>query len=159
MGYTASLNLVIILNGVGLPARVIPGYIADRFLGVLNTFVLCLLANVIVLWCWLAVGSIPAYYAYTVVYGVSAASFQSLFSTTIAAHCQDITKIGTRLGMAFTGMGITTLIGGPISGALLGANGSYVAPICWNGALMVFGTGLVTAARVWKHGWGWATVC
>ncbi|KAH6611797.1 major facilitator superfamily domain-containing protein [Boeremia exigua] len=159
MSYTASLNLVIILNGVGLPARVIPGYVADRCIGVLNTFALCLVANVVILWCWLAVKSIPAYYAYIVVYGLSAASFQSLFSTTIAAYCHDIANIGTRLGMAFTGMGVATLVGGPISGALLKMGGSYVAPICWNAALMVVGTGLVVAARVWEHGWGLATVC
>ena len=36
MSYTDSLNLVIIVNGVGLPARVLPGYIADRYIGVLN---------------------------------------------------------------------------------------------------------------------------
>ncbi|KAH7083468.1 major facilitator superfamily domain-containing protein [Paraphoma chrysanthemicola] len=159
MTYTTSLNLVIILNGVGLPARIIPGYIADQYLGVLNTFMLCLLANVVIVWCWLAVGSVPAYYAYVVVYGISAASFQSLFSTTIAAYCRDMTKIGTRLGMAFTGMGVATLIGGPISGALLKVGGSYVVPICWNAALMVVGTGLVFAARILQHGWGWATLC
>ncbi|KAH7359784.1 major facilitator superfamily domain-containing protein [Pyrenochaeta sp. MPI-SDFR-AT-0127] len=152
MRYTASLDLVIILNGIGLPARVIPGYIADRYIGVLNTFSLCVLANVVVLWCWLAVESISAYYAYIVIYGISAAAFQSLFSTTVAAYCPDLSKIGTRLGMAFTGMGIATLIGGPISGALLKASGSYVVPICWNSALMATGTGLIIVARVWKYG-------
>ncbi|KAJ4982690.1 major facilitator superfamily transporter [Stagonosporopsis vannaccii] len=159
MGYTASLNLVIILNGIGVPARIIPGYISDRYIGVLNTLVLCLLANVVVLWCWLLVTSIPGYYAYIAVYGISAASFQSLFSTTIAAYCHDMTKIGTRLGMAFTAMGVATLVGGPISGALLKGGGSYIAPICWNAALMICGTGMVIAARVWEHGWRWTTIC
>ena len=153
MSYTDSLNLVIILNGVGLPARVLPGYLADNHLGVLNTFILCLFANLVMLWCWLAIDSIPAYYAFTVLYGIFAAAYQSLFPTTIAAYSHEITKTGTRLGMGFAAIGMSALAGGPLSGALLQAGGSYVAPICWASASSIVGTGLAITARVLKHGW------
>lgn len=153
MSYTDSLNLVMILNGVGLPARILPGYLADNHLGVLNTFIICLFANIVMLWSWLAIDSIPAYYAFTVLYGMFAAAYQSLFPTTIAAYSHDITKTGTRLGMAFAVLGTSALAGGPLSGALLQAGGSYVAPICWAGASSIVGTGLAISARVLKHGW------
>ncbi|KAF2031738.1 MFS general substrate transporter [Setomelanomma holmii] len=154
MPYTTSLNLVIILNGVGIPARVLPGYIADRFIGVLNVLIICLLGNIIILWSWLAVSSIPAYYAWTVLYGLFGASFQSLFPTTIAAYSTDITKTGTRLGMAFTVIGFSALVGGPISGALLAAaDGNYTVPIAWASSSTVVGTVLCFAARCWKFGW------
>jgi MFS family permease len=157
MPYDTSLNLVIILNGVGIPARVLPGFIADRFIGVLNVFIICVIGNIIVLWAWLAVDNIPAYYAWTVSYGLVGAAFPSLFSATIAAYSPDITKTGTRLGMAFTVIGMSALVGGPISGALLQvANGNYAIPIVWASASTVVGTVLCTIARCLKFGWkGW----
>jgi MFS family permease len=154
MPYTTSLNLVIILNGVGVPARVLPGYIADRFVGVLNVYIICLVANIIVLWSWLAIDSIPAYYAWTVLYGMVAAAFQSLFPTTIAAYSSDITKTGTRLGMAFGVIGLSALVGGPISGALLRAgHGNYTIPIVWASSSTIVGMMLCTTARCLKFGW------
>jgi len=154
MPYTTSLNMVIILNGVGIPARVLPGYIADRFIGVLNVLILCLIGNIILLWSWLAVDSIPAYYCWTVLYGLFGAAFQSLFPTTIAAYSSDITKTGTRLGMAFGVIGLAALVGGPISGALLdAADGDYTVPIAWASASTVVGTMLCTTARCVKFGW------
>jgi nitrate/nitrite transporter NarK len=80
MPYTESLNLVIILNGVGLPARVLPGFIADRFIGVLNVQAIALVFNVIMLWTWLSVNSIASYYVWVVFYGLGAGAFQSLFT-------------------------------------------------------------------------------
>ncbi|KAF1942665.1 MFS general substrate transporter [Clathrospora elynae] len=154
MPYTASLNLVIILNGVGLPARILPGFLADRYLGVLNTLTICLFFNILILFTWLSVSSIPRYYAWTVVYGMFAAAFQSLFPTTIAAYSPDIAKTGTRLGMAFGVIGLSALVGGPIAGALLKASGGdYRVPICWAGASTVVGTGLCVSARCLKFGW------
>lgn len=154
MPYTESLNLVIIVNGVGLPARILPGYIADRFIGVLNVQTMALLFNVIMLWTWLSVNSIPTYYVWVVFYGLGAGAFQSLFPSVIAAYSPDITKTGTRLGMAFTVIGFSALVGGPISGALLqAADGNYTVPISWAASSMMVGTALCTTARCIKHGW------
>ncbi|KAF2845058.1 MFS general substrate transporter [Plenodomus tracheiphilus IPT5] len=154
MPYTSSLNLVMILNGVGLPARVLPGYIADRFIGVLNVLIICLFGNIIILWSWLSVKTIPTYYAWTVCYGLLAAAFQSLFPTTVAAYSTDITKTGTRLGMAFSVIGLSALVGGPISGALLqAADGDYTVPIAWASSSTVVGTVMCVTARCMKFGW------
>lgn len=154
MPYTTSLNLVIILNGVGIPARVLPGFIADRYLGVCNTFSIILIANVVVFWCWLSVSSIPAFYIWTVFYGLFGAGLQSLFPTTIAAYSDDITKTGTRLGMALSVIGFAALVGGPLSGALLqAAGGSYTAPIAWASASTGVAAVFCACARCVKFGW------
>lgn len=154
MAYTTSLNLVILLNGIGIPARILPGIIADRYLGPLNTFLICCGINCITLWCWLSVSSIPSYYVFITVYGLFCAAFQSLFPTTIAAISPDITKTGTRLGMAFGAIGFSALVGGPLSGALLNANGgNYTAPICWASASTCAGWAFILSARCVKHGW------
>lgn len=154
MPYTTSLNMVMILNGVGLPARILPGYIADRYIGVLNVLIISLVGNIIILFCWLSVKSISAYYVWTVWYGLFAAAFPSLFPTTIAAYSSDITKTGTRLGMAFSVIGLSALVGGPISGALLHVGkGNYTVPILWASASTVAGTMLCITARCLKFGW------
>ncbi|KAF1996001.1 MFS general substrate transporter [Amniculicola lignicola CBS 123094] len=161
MPYTASLNLVIILNGIGVPARILPGFIADSYLGVLNVFFLCVLTNIILLWAWLGIHTIPSFYAFTAIYGLAAASFQSLFPTSIAALGDDVMKTGTRLGMAFSTIAFSALLGPPIGGALLrvGEGGGYPAAICWAAASTVGGAILLGMARGWKHGWGWAVRC
>ncbi|KAF2645733.1 MFS general substrate transporter [Massarina eburnea CBS 473.64] len=156
MPYTESLNLVILLNGIGFPFRILPGYLADTYLGPLNAFAICVCLHTIVIFCWLAISTIPSYYAFISLFGLFAAGFQSLFPVTIAALCKDLSKVGTRLGMAFCTVGGSALIGGPLSGAILKASGGYTVVICWAGASSVVGVGLCISARVWKHGWGFA---
>jgi MFS family permease len=160
MPYAQSLNLVMILNGIGFPARILPGYIADAHLGALNTFSICVFLTTITLFCWLAVTSIPAYYAFISFYGLFAAAFQSLFATTVASLSQDnLSMAGTRLGMAFSVIGMSALVSGPISGALLKAGGGYTGVICWAAVSTVVGLGLCVWARGWKAGWHWGTKC
>ncbi|KAF2267496.1 MFS transporter, MCP family, solute carrier family 16, member 10 [Lojkania enalia] len=159
MSYEVSLNLVIIVNGIGIPARILPGYVADQFLGVLNTMAICLALNVIMLWAWLGVNSIPSFYVFTVIFGLASASFQSLFPTTIATLSDDLMKTGTRLGMAFTTIAFSALVSGPIAGALLKLGGGYTVPICWASASALVGTCLVVSARCIKSGRGLRIRC
>ena len=56
--------------------------------------------------------------------------------------------------MAFTVIGFSALVGGPLGGALLQAGGGeYEAPIAWASASTVVGTGLCIWARCAKFGW------
>jgi MFS family permease len=154
MNYVNSVNLVIIVNGVGVPARILPGYIADRFTGVLNVFLMILCMVVLLAFSWLGVSSITGLYAWTVIYGMCAAGFQSLFPTVIASLGDDITKTGTRLGMAFSVVGFAALVGGPIGGALIQADGGrFRGGMIWAALNAVLGTALVTGSRVTKYGW------
>ena len=160
LSYSSSVNLVIVLNGIGLPARIIPAYLGDRYVGVLNVFIISLVINIIMYWSWLGVDSIGSFYIFTVLYGLSSAAFQSLFTPAITSLGNDITKTGTRIGMAFTVIGFSALVGGPISGALVKADGGrYVAPTIWGAMSTVVGTAVMITARGLKHGWGWKTRC
>lgn len=154
LSYTSSVTLVIVLNGVGLPARIIPGYIADTYVGVINLFIAILSVNVLLLYLWLCVHSISSFYAWTVLYGIAAGGFQSLFPTAITSLSDDMSRAGTRLGMAFTVIAFSALIGGPLGGAIVGAmGGKYAGAIAWAATSTLIGVALITAARVWKHGW------
>ena len=158
MPYTTSLNLLILVNGCGIPTRVLIGLLADRYLGVMNTMTLSLLVDIIALFSWLAVRSSSQYYVFTVFYGLASAAFQALFPTSIAALSNDITKTGTRLGMAFAVIGFAALLGGPIAGWTV-KGGGYNAAICWAGASTIIGMGLGVSSRILKYGWSLRTKC
>lgn len=155
MNYTSSLNLVIILNGVGVPARILPGFLADRYFGVLNTFIPLICINIILLFAWLGVSGIASFYTWTILYGMFAAGWQSLFPTAVASLGTDLSKAGTRLGMAFSTIAFAALVGGPIGGAILQADGGrYTGSIIWAAVSTCIGTCLIIAARVKSKGWG-----
>jgi hypothetical protein len=110
MTYTDSLNLIIIINGVAIPSRVLPGFIADRYTGVLNIFIPIILINGLMVFAWLGVTSITGLYAFTVVFGMVAGAFQSLFPTCIGSLSADLGRSGTRLGMAFSVLSVSALV-------------------------------------------------
>ena len=158
MPYSSSLNLVILMNGCGVPTRVFVGIIADRYLGVMNAILLSIFLDTIIVFVWLSVSSIPAHYVFVVFYGLAIAAFQALFPTSVAALSDDLSKTGTRLGMAFTVIGTAALVGGPLAGALV-KTGGYEAAICWAGVSTAVGLGLGITARGLKYGWGLRTKC
>ena len=56
MSYTESLNIVLILNGVGLIGRITPRHMADK-MGAVNVFLPMAAATGICVLCWMAVKS------------------------------------------------------------------------------------------------------
>lgn len=159
LSYTQSVNLVILLNGVGIPARIMPGFLVVRF-GVMNVFLPLVLINVVLIFCWLAVKDAAGFYTFTVFTGMFAASWQGMFPTCIAALSDDITRTGTRLGMALSVTSFAALVGGPIGGALLGTDhGSYMSPQVWAAVTMVIGFALALGSRVTKYGYDWRKKC
>jgi len=153
LSYTASTTLVMIINGVGVPARLIPPLFADKF-GPLNILVPVLFCAMIVSWTWLAVDSIGGFYAFTTVYGLANGSFQCLIPTAVASLTPNLNMVGTRLGMAFATVSFAALTGAPIGGALQSANGgSFVAPQVWASISAMLCVCLIVAARVKLGGW------
>jgi MFS family permease len=154
LSYSNSIILLIILNGVGIPARVLAGHVADRYLGALNTLIPVLLYVNVLAFCWMGVTSQTSLYVFVSFYGLGLAAFQSLIPTTVARMTKDISKVGTRMGMVFTFLSFASLVGPPIGGALLAADsGVYLYAQAWSGASAAVGTALVLASRVYAFGW------
>jgi predicted MFS family arabinose efflux permease len=160
LSYTSSVTLVILLNGVGIPARLLPGFIADRWTGPLNIFLMITFCNIILGFSWLAVNSLTGFYIWTVFFGIVAAGWQSLFPTAIGSLGTDLSKSGTRLGMAFSTISFAALVGGPIGGAILQVDDRrYTGSIIWAALSTTIGVCFVLAARVTKYGWNWKVKC
>lgn len=67
--YENSINVLMIMNGVGAIGRVIPGFLADLYLGPLNVVTPAAAICTILLFCWMAIQSSTALYVWAVFYG------------------------------------------------------------------------------------------
>ena len=144
-----------VINGVGIPARIIPPYFADK-VGQLNMFVPSLAFLAIVGYSWLAVHNIAGLYAWTAMFGIVSASFQCLLPSTVAALTPDLNMVGTRLGMAFSTLSFAALTGPPIGGALQTVmDGSYTGATIWAATSTLVSFGLTAAARWARAGTQW----
>lgn len=158
LSYVDSLNLLLLLNGVGVLGRLLPNHMADR-VGPLNMMIPTCLVCGIGLLCWMAVRTPAQLYGWSVVYGIAAGSLQSLFPAGLSSLTTDLRKQGTRMGMVFTIVSFAVLTGNPIAGAIIGSmGGRYEGAQGFTGACLLVGMGFLIAAR-WvrmrRTGTGW----
>lgn len=154
-----SINLLLILNGVGAVGRVVPGYLADKYFGPLNLIGPFAFVSGLLLYCWAAVNSRAGLIAFAVVYGMSAAGIQSLFPATLSRLTTDLGKAGVRMGMCFSVISFACLTGPPIAGALIQKDGGqYIGAQMYAGTSMMAGCALLLVTRVVRVGFRIARV-
>ncbi|KAI1763684.1 MFS general substrate transporter [Hypoxylon sp. FL1150] len=158
LSYTDSLNLLLLLNGIGILGRVLPNHFADR-VGPLNIMIpTCLICGIAML-SWMAVRTPAQLYGWAVVYGIVAGGLQSLFPAGLSSLTTDLRKQGTRMGMVFTIVSFAVLTGNPIAGAIISSmDGRYEGAQGFTGACLLVGMGLIFAARtvrMRRNGTGW----
>ena len=117
LSYASSLDLLLVVNGVGTFGRLIPNYLADRF-GAINMLVLAALMAGTTALSWTAVDSTAGIYAWAACYGTAAGGIQSLFPAGLTSLTTDLRKAGVRMGMVFTIVSFATLAGPPIAADL-----------------------------------------
>ncbi|KAI6352213.1 hypothetical protein MCOR25_009483 [Pyricularia grisea] len=148
LSYTDALNLMMVLNGAGVPGRIVPNYIADR-VGVINMFIIFASVSGICGLSWMAVTTVPSIYPWTFFFGFFAGGIQSLFPAGASALSPDLRKRGVRIGMVFSCVSIAALTGSPIAGALISAmNGSYMAAQLFVGGSLLMGSGFLVASNI-----------
>jgi MFS family permease len=109
MSYADSTTLVTIFNAVGIPMRLITGYLVDKYTGALNGMIPLLFINGIFAFAWTGVRNRIGMYIFAAFYGLSAGAFQCLYPTTLTSLNDDLSKNGVRLGMSFTVFSIAGL--------------------------------------------------
>lgn len=140
--------MLLILNAVGIPGRIVPALIADRYFGAVNTFIPVIFCAAICVFGWIGVRSLAADYAWLCVYGFFGAAIQGMFPSTLAAITTDLRKVGTRIGMIFTIVSVAALTGPPLAGKLIEASGgSYLGVQIWGGSCLITGGLLLIAAK------------
>jgi MFS family permease len=124
-GSALAQHLVALLNACTIPGRILPSFFADRY-GALDTYiVVCACASVSV-FCWVGAVSAAGNIAFAVVYGFFSGGVVALATVVITSITPDLGRLGTRLGMVNIIKGVASLVGPPISGAILGSTGKYL---------------------------------
>ncbi|KAK1999489.1 major facilitator superfamily transporter [Colletotrichum falcatum] len=150
LSYTESLDLLLVLNGVGAIGRIIPAQIGD-VIGTINIFAPMAFMTGTIMYCWTSVHSINGLYFWSVFYGISVGGVQSLFPSVLSSLTTDPQKQGTRMGMVFSVVSFASLTGSPIAGAIVDAmGGRYVGAQAFAGSCMILGMFFVLSARVCK---------
>ncbi|KAE8375301.1 major facilitator superfamily domain-containing protein [Aspergillus bertholletiae] len=153
---STSIDVLLVMNGVGLLGRLIPNLMADWYTGPLNLLIPSSLATGVVAYCWAAVNSSGGMYAFSVFYGLAAAGIQSLFPATLSTLTTDLKKTGVRMGMVLSVVAVAALIGSPIAGALIQLDdGQYLYAQMFMGSAVIAGAVTLFAARVAKLGFSW----
>lgn len=183
--YDRSIDILMIMNGVGAIGRVVPGFLADLYLGPLNVVTPAAFFCTILLYSWNALHSESGLYCWAVLYGKSfndgagsvhatkrrgnilidiqlgifGATVQGLFPAALASLTTDLSKAGTRMGMVYSIISFANLTGPPIAGALIKAGeGHYTYAFAFGGTCLLLGTSFLVACRISKGGFGLAKV-
>lgn len=117
--------LIAILNACTIPGRIIPSFFVDRF-GPLDTYiVVCAFASASVFY-WISATSAAGNIAFAVIYGFFSGGVVALATVVITAITPDLGRLGTRLGMVSIIKGVGSLVGPPVSGAILARTGGFL---------------------------------
>ena len=147
-----------ILNAASIFGRIIPNLVADK-IGPLNVLIPCTFAVGILAFSWIAVHDVGGLTAFAVVYGFFSGTFVSLPPSTIATLSPNLNTVGTRMGMAFSAVGLGILIGNPIAGALLDLRTmKFINAQIFCGATVVAAGIFFLLARIAKTGASWKVV-
>lgn len=145
---STSFTMLLVINAVGCPGRLVPAFLADRFFGAVNTLIPIIFCAAICMFGWIGVRSIASDYVWLCIYGVFGAAIQGMFPSTLAGLTKDLSKAGTRIGMIFTVVSVAALTGPPLAGKLIEVcGGKYLGVQIWAGACLVLGGLLLIAAR------------
>ena len=137
-----------LINGIGIPGRLIPALLADRYFGPFNTLLPCVLFSGVMLFVWIGVHDTTGLFIFTAIYGFWANAVQTLFPSTLSSLTTDLTKMGVRVGMVFTIVSIACLTGPPIAGALIQVDGGrFLYAQLFGGTTMLSGTVVLMIAR------------
>lgn len=136
------------MNGLGLIGRIVPSYLADLKFGPLNTMIPFIFITAILIYSWTAVTTQAGLYIFASLYGLLTAGFQGLFPGTLSSLTKDMSKAGARMGMCFVFVGVSSLTGPPLAGALVQAHGgNYLYALMFTGSSVVAGALVMIAGH------------
>ena len=153
-----SFYLVPIFNAASTFGRIIPNIIADKT-GPLNVLVPATTITGVLSFCLLAAKNSAGLIVLAAFYGFFSGTFVSLPPSVIVSVTKNRAVIGTRMGMAFTVLGLGSLAGGPGAGGILGDVNTDMSNLNWTGTWVFSGVTIIAAAagfalcREFKTGW------
>lgn len=146
MGRDISFYTLAILNGTSLFGRLLSGHFAP-FLGRFNLLIFSSAVASILVFSWIRIKSSAAIIVFAALYGFPSGAIVALMPTALALVAPEPNQIGTYIGMALGFYSIASLVGTPITGALISHYGGYDQAFIFSGVVLIFGAFLLTCAR------------
>lgn len=154
IGLQSPINLVMVLNGIGIPGRILPNLVGDRWTGRLNILILFNFVASLLVYCWAFIHSGAALYVFAVIYGFLAAALQALYPAIATTMTPSPDRTGTRTGMIFWVVSFASLTGPAIDGALIQReDGGYLYAQIFAASCVLVGGITAAAARIVQTGW------
>lgn len=120
MSGVSAYYLISIMNAGGLVGRIIPNFIADKFVsGPILTQALAAIACGALAAGWTYIEtSLAGLIVWVVAYGFVSGCVISLIPASAATLTRDMSTLGGRIGVLFAGNAVASLIGNPVAGAI-----------------------------------------
>jgi predicted MFS family arabinose efflux permease len=144
---------VVIMNAAVTVGRLVLSMVADRITGIVNMCVILLVVSGLMTFCWIAVSSKSSAIIFIVIYGLWLGGGLTLISLTPLCFTADLSKVGTRLGIACFCACIGVLFGSPVVGALVSGSSTYLHAQIFIGSLFLGASLILGTARVLRIGW------
>ncbi|KAK7443192.1 hypothetical protein VKT23_015790 [Stygiomarasmius scandens] len=126
--------------------RVIPSYFADKY-GAVGTFIVFEVLGTGVIFIMFGANHPAGLVVFAVLYGFVFGAMTSLFTPTITALMPSEADRGKYVGVAMAPVAISSLIGSPVAGAIIGDNLDWWKGIIFSGVLLGAATVLQIVAR------------
>ncbi|KAJ8110507.1 hypothetical protein ONZ43_g5851 [Nemania bipapillata] len=124
-GRTITRYLLAILNGSSIFGRIMPSALS-RYIGVINTFIVTVFLSSASIFYWTSVYNLAGNIAFSVLYGFFSGGVVAFAPIVLTLLTEDLSYLGTRLGVLNIFKGIGSVAGAPIGGALLQSSGGYI---------------------------------
>ncbi|KAG2058332.1 MFS general substrate transporter [Suillus hirtellus] len=136
-----------ILNAASFIGRCTAGIIAT-YAGVLNFTIVSTLACSAIIISMIALGDMVSVVLLGLVYGYFSGVYIALIVPLMTVLTPDLSELGARIGICFTFTAFSALLGGPISGALLGSQYKWWIASLFNGLLSLVGSLIFVVMRL-----------
>ncbi|RDB28171.1 Riboflavin transporter MCH5 [Hypsizygus marmoreus] len=140
--------VIAIINAGSFFGRLLPNFFADK-IGPYNMLIPCLVISSILIFSIFGVHSFAGVAIFGILYGFWSGSYVSLIPSLLAQLSTHVGEQGTRMGVAFSVVGIALLIGTPIEGVLVAGHGDYkwYQAIIFSGVMVISGAVGMTMSR------------
>jgi MFS family permease len=138
---------VTLLNFGSIFGRLLPMYLSDKY-GVLNVMIFSTFASGILAFGWMGIKNLGGIVVFAILYGITSGATVTGTPVVIMTQTADISRVGTRLGMAFVFFGVAILVGTPIAGAIFGdfTHTRWLGGIGYSAGGLILGTAFMCVA-------------
>ncbi|KAI3323114.1 MFS general substrate transporter [Xylariaceae sp. AK1471] len=124
-GLPVTKYLLAILNGSSVFGRLMPSALSKR-IGVLNAFIVTAFLSSASIFYWTSASNLAGNIAFAVLYGFFSGGIVAFAPVVLTSLTEDLSYLGTRLGVLNIFKGIASVVGAPIGGAILQGSGGYL---------------------------------